>query len=344
MGKAISCSFRISSNFWNYYFVKWGIKKKSFLILNIAPDSIVLDLNKDDIKYKKGLLKVIFNLVKQSRIKYYKDRDKMVIYSKNKKFRKECSLNIMAAEIIETVLNLGRDFREYNDQFFLIEIIKGAKFLIRKNAISDICTLEEIFIKNEWSFLYPYIKGSVVLDIGTYIGDTAILFCIKEAKKVFAYEPFPLFYNISLKNIKLNNLEERIEIKNCGIGEKDAVLDIKEGESLSSFTAFTLKKYPHAKEVQIKIISFSKIIENMEKIDVLKMDCEGAEFPAILSCSPSSLRKIKVMGIEYHNDPLPLIEHLNKAGFNVEIKREDKKADEWSGLLFAISKEKRLEI
>lgn len=336
MGKAISCSFRISPNFWNYYFVKWGIKKKSSLILNTAPDYIIFDLNRWHIKCEKGLLKVLFYLTEQNRIKYYKDKNKMVIYSKNKEFSKECSLNVMASETIETILNLGKDFCEYDTQLFLIEIIKEAKFLIRKNAVSDFCTLEEIFIKNEWSFLYPYIKGSVVLDIGTYIGDTAILFCIKGAEKVFAYEPYPLFYNISLKNIKLNNLEKKIEIKNCGIGEKNAVLDIKEGESLSSFTAFTLKKYPHAKEVQIKIISFSKIIEDIERIDVLKMDCEGCEFSAILSCSPASLRKIKVMGIEYHNDPLPLIEHLKKAGFNVEIKKKRKKADE-CGLLFAKS-------
>ncbi len=80
----------------------------------------------------------------------------------------------------------------------------------------------------------------------------------------------------------------------------------------------------------------------MEKVGVLKMDCEGSEFSAILSCSPSCLRKIKVMGIEYHNDPSPLIEHLEKTGFNVEIK--NKRPDRYNGLLFAILKEKARDI
>lgn len=329
----------VSKNFWNYYFVKWSFKNKSNLILNTVPNTIILDLSRWDIKYKKWLFKIMFNLVKENRIKYYKSRNKMVIYSADKKNSKECTLNIMALETIEKTLNLNRDFCEYNAKFFLIEIIKGIKFLIRKNVVSDIQILEEIFIENEYSFLYPYIKEGIVLDIGANIGDTAILFSMKGAKKIYAYEPHPYLCSICLKNIELNNLQKKIEVEKCGVGEKNETLVIKEDNFFAATGTFGLKECAEAREIKIKIVSFSEIIEKIQRIDVLKMDCEGCEFSALLSCPKSSLRKIKVMGIEYHKDPSPLIKYLKEAGFDVEIKKENKMSGKRKvGLLFAILK------
>jgi len=65
------------------------------------------------------------------------------------------------------------------------------------------------------------------------------------------------------------------------------------------------------------------------------MDCEGAEFPAILACPQESLRKIKVLLIEYHNPPEPLIDHLQEAGFEIKKLDENIIGGRITGLLFA---------
>jgi len=51
------------------------------------------------------------------------------------------------------------------------------------------------------------VKDRVVVDIGAYVGDSAIYFALKGARKVIVIEPHPGAYAEMLENIKLNNLE-----------------------------------------------------------------------------------------------------------------------------------------
>ena len=54
------------------------------------------------------------------------------------------------------------------------------------------------------------------------------------------------------------------------------------------------------------------------EIDFMKMDCEGCEFQALLSCDTIYLRKIRKMVVEYHSNPEKIITHLEDSGFFVE--------------------------
>jgi len=69
------------------------------------------------------------------------------------------------------------------------------------------------------------LKNKSVLDIGAFIGDSAIYFILKGAKKVYTIEPHPDAYNEMLENIKLNNMDEKIIPINIGINyEKDYII------------------------------------------------------------------------------------------------------------------------
>ena len=64
------------------------------------------------------------------------------------------------------------------------------------------------------------VKNKIVLDIGANVGDSSILFSRLGAKKVIALEPQIEFFNMCKKNIELNNLEQKIEILNAGLDDK----------------------------------------------------------------------------------------------------------------------------
>ena len=51
------------------------------------------------------------------------------------------------------------------------------------------------------------VEGRVVVDVGAFVGDSAIYFALKGARKVIVIEPHPGAYAEMLENIKLNNLE-----------------------------------------------------------------------------------------------------------------------------------------
>ena len=66
------------------------------------------------------------------------------------------------------------------------------------------------FVKNDYGKLK--VSEKWVVDIGSNIGDSAIYFVTNGAKKVLGIEPFPKSYELATKNVKENNLQDKIEI------------------------------------------------------------------------------------------------------------------------------------
>ena len=99
----------------------------------------------------------------------------------------------------------------------------------------DSVSVKEIFFENEYNALE--VKDKIVLDIGANVGDSSILFSRLGAKKVIALEPQREFFNRCKKNIEINNLEEKIEIHNAGLDDKQGffVIDTKEDSKKFSF-------------------------------------------------------------------------------------------------------------
>ena len=67
------------------------------------------------------------------------------------------------------------------------------------------------------------VKDHVVLDLGANIGNHSLYFTLEAgARKVVACEPVPLTFSILQHNVELNQLEDRIDLYNCGLGKKDS--------------------------------------------------------------------------------------------------------------------------
>lgn len=58
------------------------------------------------------------------------------------------------------------------------------------------------------------------MDIGVAYGDTAIIFCLRGAKKVVGYELNRCHYDMAIKNITLNNMQDKVIINYCGVASK----------------------------------------------------------------------------------------------------------------------------
>ncbi len=122
-----------------------------------------------------------------------------------------------------------------------------------------------------------------MIDVGAFVGDSAIYFALKGARRVIAIEPHPGAYAEMLDNIKLNNLEDVIISINAGLASRPGKICI---ENVSAVPAVTL----------------SELI-NRFGIDpsdaVLKMDCEDCEFDVILN-DYEHVRLFRELIFEYH--------------------------------------------
>ena len=168
-----------------------------------------------------------------------------------------------------------------------------------------------VFGLDEYSFLK--VENQIVIDIGANMGDSPIYFALNNAKKVIALEPYPYLYNIALKNIKKNNIDDKITLLNAGYGQDSNIKLDPDFENERGGSA--LKAFDNG--IDIKTLSLNTIL-NDYNIDnaVLKMDCEGCEYNLIKEDN-NTLKKFKRIQVEYHYGYEKLKEKLEDAGFNV---------------------------
>ena len=76
----------------------------------------------------------------------------------------------------------------------------------------------EIFSSGEYDSFD--VKDKVVIDVGAFVGDSAICFALKGAKRVIAVEPHPGAFAEMLENIKLNKIENITIPVNAGLASK----------------------------------------------------------------------------------------------------------------------------
>src|ERR1700733_7895082 len=142
----------------------------------------------------------------------------------------------------------------------------------------------EIFLEQPYSPVNA--EGREVLDIGAYIGDSALYFSmIKGAKRVYAFEPFPYAFNIAMMNLKLNPVTN-VELINEGVADKDGSIIIDETYRNSIGTG--LRAFETGRNIRIRTLS-SIVQELCPRDAILKLDCEGYEYGIFSSSSDEVL-------------------------------------------------------
>jgi len=179
--------------------------------------------------------------------------------------------------------------------------------------------IKGIFVDNAYQWL-P-VKNKTVLDIGANIGDSAIYFALSGAAKIICLEPFAKNYELAEKNIKQNNFSNKISIRLAGCsGKRDYAIIDPEYESGGSSILKDFKK-----GIKVPLLTLEDILKecdvNLGRSIVLKMDCEGCEYDAILSANENTLQRFSHIMIEYHYGYKDLKEKLEKTGFEVSITR-----------------------
>ena len=218
------------------------------------------------------------------------------------------------ADFYDSIQESNHGDTDENGQFITFEYNnKHLKFygVIENNTIVN-GAIDEVFFYEDYKFLSS--KDAVVIDIGANIGDTAIYFCLNNAERVIALEPFPYSFNFATMNITTNNLADKIELLKAGYG-KDSVVSVETSKSngLSLF-------HPIERGDKIRIYSLKTLLDNYGlngRDDLsLKMDCEGCEYNLLLETF-ETLKKFKKIQIEFHYGYKNLILKLEEAGFSV---------------------------
>ena len=160
-----------------------------------------------------------------------------------------------------------------------------------------------------------FIKDKNIIDVGGYIGDSAIVLKDYTDKKIYSFEPTNHNYNLMLKTIELNNQQERIIPVKRALGSKEESLEINLQDSGSSINRIIAEN--PAKEV-INVTTLDKFVkENNIKIGLIKVDIEGFEQEFIKGAVNTIKEQKPVLLLSIYHfakdffDIKPMIESLN---------------------------------
>lgn len=214
--------------------------------------------------------------------------------------------------------------------------------LIVRSAM-DIWSVKETFIDQFYTrFGVPVEEGWTVMDIGAGIGEFSIQAAYgKQNVVVYAFEPFPGSFALLMENLALNKMDH-VQAYQQAVWRKTGQLrlDIAIGEPLqfSSYNPNTHVAGDSGLYVDGVSLEFALSKLNITRLDLLKMDCEGAEYEILLNTPPEKLRMVERIIMEYHDldvqqsHPM-LVNFLTRQGYQVTRRENIVHAD--IGYLYA---------
>ncbi len=159
--------------------------------------------------------------------------------------------------------------------------------------------------------------SGIIVDAGAHIGLFSLVASVF-AEKVYAIEPHPINYNLLKANLIKNNVNNVITI-NKALWHKREKLKLYQGSNTSTHSIIHGgETYYEVESITLEDIFNILEDEGFRKIDLLKIDIEGAESRIFEGKDTNILTRIEKIVGEIHLgivDIEPIIQKLRNSGF-----------------------------
>jgi FkbM family methyltransferase len=171
---------------------------------------------------------------------------------------------------------------------------------------ADLFVMREVLIEETYRDLLPLLprKGLRLVDIGANLGSFTIW--LSQAAKVdeaFCFEPEPDSFQLLRFNLANNGCGFAHALDQAVGGQsRTAQITLNESKPGATDIYSTASGRPEGKS--IKVVAFSEWLQQTPgAFDLLKLDCEGAEWEIVRKTSPSELARFGAVVAEVHQDP-----------------------------------------
>lgn len=179
----------------------------------------------------------------------------------------------------------------------------------------------EVFRDGEYDIPVAWGDLDRIVDVGAHVGSfTAWAAWQAPQARLLAVEPEPRNFRDLLLNVERNQLGHRVECVESALAAVSGTIELHvplHRDTTSTFAA-------SGSRVEVEAISLSDLLDRMDgRIDLLKLDCEGAEW-TVLSELPGELWSIiSRIVMECHATSVNRVEDmivlLQNSGFGVEV-------------------------
>jgi len=174
----------------------------------------------------------------------------------------------------------------------------------------DRCAFNDVFVWRHYDVPLPWKEFRTIIDIGANIGAFTVFARLHSTAHITAIEPEPSNFQTLLKNKPDNTkcIEAAVDSEE---GSKNLYISKNAGQHSLYRTG--------EGQIHVRTITLHEYIRN--GCDLLKLDCEGAEYAILHSLSREKLQQIRFILIEIHRIAGEEMEEpkqfLEDAGFRV---------------------------
>lgn len=237
-------------------------------------------------------------------------------------------------------------FERSNDQMLTtMRLALGFSFFHFRPGTYDLDIFQQVVIKNEYELPEAFHADDIILDVGAHIGSFSYAVLCRGCRRVYAFEAERANYEVAAANLRL--FSDRVRLFPWAVWRSDRQGDQLFARETAGYNTGGGSLLFNQNGQKMEVRAFDDLLREItgdgkQRIRLLKIDCEGSEFPVLLTSSLLPL--IDEIRGEYHeiNDgvrnhqSIPpvariagverftmdvLAQGLDKAGFSVQSVR-----------------------
>ncbi|MBT6296362.1 MAG: FkbM family methyltransferase [Nitrospina sp.] len=199
-----------------------------------------------------------------------------------------------------------------------------------RTSSSDMTLIYEILLKSKYKseyYLPEKLNPKIIFDIGGNIGITSIYLAkLFPDSLIYSFEPMPENFEILQKNI---SQYKNIRAFNYGLGSKNGSFKVYLSSDPENYGGISFYPDAHGNQeksyISCEVKNVNEIINDLEveSIDLIKIDTEGAEYDILSTLKVDILRGTSWITGELHgNRDFELLDYLDSIGFSISFKKQ----------------------
>lgn len=174
-------------------------------------------------------------------------------------------------------------------------------------SMADLFVLREVFVNEAYKDVLPLLGGRKnirLVDIGANLGSFTIwMDRTVGVREAFCFEPEPDSFRLLDFNLRINGCTSAKSIESAIGGEARTIKISLKKESPGGTNIYGTVGSPEA-ATPVQVLALNQWLKAVEgDFDVLKIDCEGAEWEIFRKTEPAAFKRFRVLVGEVHGDP-----------------------------------------
>ncbi len=179
-----------------------------------------------------------------------------------------------------------------------VRLRKGPRLVMRPAPAGDLSVAYEIFVDELYRSPRPLAPATIrrIVDVGANVGYALAYFAqAYPAATVVAFEPHPAHLAQIEHNLRVNALSDRVELVRAA-----AATESGRAFLLDAGAASRVIDQPGDARIPITLVDFFAFV-GAAPIDLLKLDCEGAEYDLLMDTRFAQL-DVRALVLEWHTN------------------------------------------